>query len=400
MLHTARKFLSGPDGEKRKKYPMKKCIILILILTAIIGVRAGPNSEGGNQHAGRAFFKGDFPNVHSNGRSCATCHVPEQAFQLTPGNVEARFQALQTRRLTDPSADDPLFRSVDANDGGEDFTNLRKHALVRVFIPLPTDANGQKLMWPQDDPEATVVSVWRATPTILNTAFTGPYQLDARFNTLQEQALGALINHGEITTAPATRFLNDVAAFEVTQFSSPSVELLSLALAAGETPPPTDPPLNALEQEGKAIFIHHCVSCHGGPTQTVPRAGLGPNIRNIKISKPVPAFAADLPFKPSPLPPRNWVFRTGTTTTVRPSTDPGQALQTGNIAHLNFFDINTLYGISKTAPYFHDNSAATLEEVLLHYQLDFISARRVAPIPPDLLKDEEIAPLVAYLKKI
>ena len=34
---------------------------------------------------------------------------------------------------------------MDANDGASDFTNLRKYALVRVFIELPTDAAGQKL---------------------------------------------------------------------------------------------------------------------------------------------------------------------------------------------------------------------------------------------------------------
>ena len=364
------------------------------------GVLAQSNSSGGNAHSGKTFFNVDFPNVHSNGRSCATCHVPEEAFQLTPAHVEARFQALQLARQTDPSADDPLFRSVDANDGAEDFTNLRKHALVRIFIPLPTDASGRKLMWPQDDPNATVVSVWRATPTIWNTAFTGPYQLDARFNTLQEQAIGALINHAEITHAPKTKFLNDVAAFQMTQFSSPAVKLLSEALARGQTPGPTDPPLNELEQRGRVIFDHHCINCHGGPTQTVPLPGLPPGIRNIRVSKPVQPFAAEFPFLPSPIPPRNWVFRDGETLTVRPSTDPGQALLTGNIAHLNFFDINTLYGISKTAPYFHDNSAATLEDVLRHYQSDFKAAGKVAPIPPALLLDEEIPPLLAYLKKI
>ena len=71
---------------------------------------------------------------------------------------------------------------------------------------------------------------------------------------------------------------------------------------------------------------------------------------------------------------------------------------------MNFFDIPTLYGISKTAPYFHDNSAATLEDVMLHYQLDFLMIRRVilegAPRRPDLILDDEIDPLVAYLKKI
>ena len=122
---------------------------LILLLTATLSSQA---SDGGNASSGRAFFNIDFPNVHGNGRSCATCHVPEEAFQLTPQHVEARFQALQLSRLTDPEADDPLFRPVDANDGVDDFTNLRNHALVRVFIQLPTDATGRKLVWPQDDP--------------------------------------------------------------------------------------------------------------------------------------------------------------------------------------------------------------------------------------------------------
>src|SRR3954463_9668453 len=111
------------------------------------------------------------------------------------------------------------------NDGVADFTNLRQHALVRVFIQLPVNASGQKFVWPVDDPDATVVSVWRSTPSILNTAFTGPYQLDGRQSTLQAQALGALINHSEVTLAPLTRFLDDVTAFESAQFSSPSVKL-------------------------------------------------------------------------------------------------------------------------------------------------------------------------------
>jgi cytochrome c peroxidase len=384
---------------------------LILLFAAALSTVAQNSVKprpAGNAASGEAFFNVDFPNVHGNGRSCATCHVPEEAFQLTSENVEARFQALQQRRLTSPGADDPLFRPIDANDGTNDFTNLRRHALVRVFIELPTDAQGQKLVWPLDDPNATVVAVWRSTPTVMNTAFTAPYQLDGRESALEGQALGALVNHSEITTAPKVRFLDDVAAFEKAQFSSPSVKLLAAALEAGQTPPPTDPPLNELEQRGKALFDHHYAVCHGGPTQTVPLAALPPGIHNIHVSKPVPPPAADLPFAPSPLQPRLWVFRVPgqIAPVVLPSTDPGKALLTGNKDHLNFFDIPTLYGISKTAPYFHDNSAATLEDVIVHYQLDFVFLRRVIPpvvpwpLRPDLIMDDEIAPLLAYLKKI
>jgi cytochrome c peroxidase len=386
---------------------MSVAVLLGASLPSMLPAQSTPSPDG-NAAVGAALFTVRFPNVHGNGRSCATCHVPKNAFQLTPEHAEARFQELERRRLTDPSADDPLFRSLDANDFAEDFTNLRTHALVRVFIELPTDAAGQKLMWPVDDPTATVVAVWRSTPTVMNTAFTAPYQLDGRQPTLQAQALGALVGHSEITRDPKPRFLNDVAAFEELLFSSPAVKLLSAALANGTTPPPTDPPLNLLEQRGKALFEHHCAVCHGGPTQTVPLAALPPGIHNIHVSKPVPPFAADLPFAPSPIAPRLWAFRVPgqAAPVVLPSTDPGMALLTGNPAQMNFFEIPTLYGSSKTAPYFHDNSAATLEDVVLHYQLDFQALRRVIPavvpwpLRPDLILDDEIDPLIAYLNKI
>jgi cytochrome c peroxidase len=362
----------------------------------------------GNPATGKVFFEQEFPAVHGNGRSCATCHVPDEAFQLAPGSVEARYQALQERRLADPEADDPLFRSIDANDGAEDFTNLRNHALVRVFIPLPTDENGQKLVWPIDDPDATFVGIWRSVPTVVNTAFTAPYQQDGREPTLQSQALGALLTHSEITKAPQSRFLNDIAAFQESLFSSDPVAQLAQALKTGGPLPETDPPLNSLEQEGKALFELHCAVCHGGPTQTVPLAILPPAIRDIFVSRPVPPFAADLPFAPSPIEPRLWAFRVPgqIDPVIIPSTDPGQALLTGSLDQLNFFDIPALYGIAKTAPYFHDNSAATLEDMVRHYQLVFEATRRVIPdfvpwpLRPEPITDAQFAPLIAYLKKI
>jgi cytochrome c peroxidase len=385
-----------------------------ILLRATLGGGNEPNDSRqnsavpGKTTAGEVLFLDEFPGVHGNGRSCATCHVPTDAFQLTPEHVERRFQALQKRRKNHPDADDPLFRSIDANDGVQDFTNLRQHALVRVFIQLPTDVNGEKLVWPLDDPTATFVSVWRSTPTILNTAFTGPYQWDGRQLTLEDQALGALINHSEIAEAPTPEQLDEVASFQQDQFSSRSVELLSNALAAGETPPPTDPPLNKLELKGKALFEHNCAVCHGGPTQTVPLGVLPLAVQDIHISKPLPPFATDLPFAPSPLEPRLWAFRVPgqVDPVVLPSTDPGKALLTGSPDQFNFFDMPTLYGISKTAPYFHDNSAATLEEVLRHYQLEFEAVRRVIPaflpwpLRPDVISDDQLAPMLAYLKKI
>jgi len=77
-------------------------------------------------------------------------------------------------------------------------------------------------------------------------------------------------------------------------------------------------------------------------------------------------------------------------------------------------DVTQLRGIIKTAPYFHNNSAATLEEVLDHYIALFARAARVNP-PPNLppfissnglvidrgfLTENERAALLAYLLKL
>ena len=397
-----------------------------MILTAVVGVAvglggcsSGPDGEHssaqsqaassqGAAKSGETFFTQGVPDVHGNGRTCATCHVEADAFQLTPAAAEARYQALQARKAIDPQADDPLFRSIDANDGANDYTNLRQHGLIRVVLKLPVDANGNKLVWPVDDPNATEVGVWRSVPSIRNVAFTAPYQLDGRAPTLQVQALGALHGHSQITNDPAPSFLDAIAAYEKTEFSSPSVAALADALANNQPPPATDPPLDDTEQQGKALFDHHCAVCHGGPTQTVPLPVLAPGIHDAFVSKPVPPFASDLPFEAPPVPPRLWAFKNpaGGDPIVIPSTDPGEALLTGDVNDLNHFDIPALYGISKTAPYFHDNSVADLTGVVRHYQLLFQALQRVIPdflpfpLRPDLITDDQIPLIVAYLQKI
>ena len=54
------------------------------------------------------------------------------------------------------------------------------------------------------------------------------------------------------------------------------------------------------------------------------------------------------------------------------TSDPGRLLLTGQPADLGVMDVTQLRGISKTAPYLHNNSAATLEEMLDHYDAFFL----------------------------
>ena len=127
------------------------------------------------------------------------------------------------------------------------------------------------------------------------------------------------------------------------------------------------------------------------------------------VSRPAPPFASDLPFPaPPPLPVRLWAVRIPgqPEPLVRPSTDPGKSLISGRAEDFNQFDVPALFGVGRTAPYFHDNSAATLEDVLLQYQSLFIAVRRIIPpeVPfpfrPDELKPEDIPSLLAYLRTL
>jgi hypothetical protein len=135
---------------------------------------------------------------------------------------------------------------------------LRTNGLIRIVLPLPPNV---KLIDPVSNlPSAeTTTDVWRSVPSVINVALTGPdghviiprgpnagggYQLDARIATLQDQAHQALINHAQVQQTPMQRTLDDIAAFQLTLFSSPAVRALADAVSKGITPPDPDPPLN------------------------------------------------------------------------------------------------------------------------------------------------------------
>jgi cytochrome c peroxidase len=393
-----------------------------------------------------AFFNRRLHGLEANGRSCADCHMATDHFQLSPASVETRFRILQLRRRWDPDADDPLFRPIEADDfrtngdAASDFSNLRKHGLIRVVLPLPVNV---RLIDPATNQPSSemVADVWRAVPTVNDVKLTGPdgvnawprgpnetggYQMDARIGTLQEQALGALVNHAQVRNPPPQELLDDLAAFQRVLFTSSRVRALADAVAAGTPPPDPDPPLTTLEQHGKVVFQRACAHCHGGPGQSTTQA---PVVRFHDISTQCPrpvdsvtparfAFASCSPQLERNARTYEITLANGTTTR-RTSSDPGRALLTGFVGgpaatdDWNKFDIPGLRGIRNTAPYFHNNSAATLEAVVDHYIEFFKRVRVVAPpnvVPPVASTDgvhfdrqpavEERAALLAYLRKL
>ena len=101
-------------------------------------------------------------------------------------------------------------------------------------------------------------------------------------------------------------------------------------------------------------------------------------------------------------PVRTFIFNKGTVDEfVLESPDPGRALITGKTAaqdptieHVNAFKISPLLGIRRTAPYFHDNSAKTLEDVAAHYAKFFAIVTGGGIV----LSPQEQADIVAYMK--
>jgi cytochrome c peroxidase len=254
---------------------------------------------------------------------------------------------------------------------------------------------------------------------------TGGYQLDARQATLQDQALGALISHAEVQGLPAQSFLDDLAAFQLTLFTNPRLRQLADAIDAGVTPPPDpDPPLNALETQGKAVFARACAQCHGGPRQTTTPSNI---VRYHAIATQCPRPVDPLGrWQFAACPPRLarntrlYEVRQANGVTIRlPSSDPGRALLTGFVLgpspfdDWNKFDVPAMRGIGRTAPYFHNNSANTLEDVVDHYieLFKFIEANVPPGLPPPPVAStdgvnfdrrplpSERAALLAYLRK-
>ncbi|AKQ64585.1 hypothetical protein A176_001497 [Myxococcus hansupus] len=208
---------------------------------------------------GKRLFSEALP--HTNGRTCATCHVLDDALALSPANVAARL-------ATQP--DDPLFHRLDADAPDAEvltFENL-KRGLVRVTLPLPAnmdviDAEGNVVT-----PADRNISVWRAVPSIADTAISGPFQFDGRAATLEEQAQVAITSHSEGGTVEPS-VLRRIADFQRSEFTSGRAffvaGLLDLGVPLDRIPTPEDFMwLSPQEQRGRDVYKRACEGCHGG----------------------------------------------------------------------------------------------------------------------------------------
>ena len=336
---------------------------------------------------GRRLFEDE--TFGGNGRTCATCHDARTG----------TFSPESARRRLARNPADPLFVHDGLDDGVQGTSRITEHATVRIEIPLTSRVRLR------NDPAATSVVVLRGTPTTINTPSLQPvFMYDGRDTTLEEQALGAIQAHAQNGVAPTALQLQLIAEFQRTapRFFS-SFELF--AFAHGGRPPTLPRGRTASERRGRAMFDDVpltagstrgiCASCHSGPMLDVANDfnvfgapagsrffGVGVSERN-KLNLPVHEFILD-----------------GTDVVATP--DIGMILTEPMppefppfipLALLtNIFKTPSLWGIRHTAPYFHDNSAKSLEELAEHYQFFFENFVGIT------LTQQDEADIVAFLK--
>lgn len=385
--------------------------------------------------AGRVTLTGPFFQAFgTNDRTCASCHKVGEGWSISTAGIRLLFAATGGR--------DPMFRTNDgSNNPNADVSTLaaRKKAYsmlldrgtIRVGLPVPAGADFELVA--VDDPygfaSAAELSLFRRPLPATNLAaiknvmwdgrVTGPTIRDA----LAEQANGATQGHAAAPLPLSNETRRQIVDFEFGLFNAQTISFKVGSLEAGggadalasqDIGPPAGSSVEARRWDlfdawknsgnakrrqiwrGQELFNTRthvvgnpnftCTNCH-----TVKHIGTDIQGRFFNVLNPTTKplrRAADQPL---------YTFRyTGPTEgnlvngTVLQTTDPGRALITGRFADMQRFKVPSMRGLAARAPYFHDGSAATLEQVVRDYetQQDFVFTA------------EERADLVAFLSAL
>jgi hypothetical protein len=373
-------------------------LLCAAVLTVSIGGFATHSADTGKN--GQFLF--DKETLGGNGRTCVTCHSKKTG--------TFSIDEAQQRFAKDPN--DSLFRSLDSDAGdGASYTRLLNTGTVKIDVPLPPNV---KLV---GNPSATQASFFRGTPTVKNVTTLQEFLMsDGRevSANLQHQALGAIHQHTQNTLEPTPDQLDKIADFERKDqrfFSSKALQ----DFANGGPPPQLPAGNTASEKRGRQFFNpnRQCGVCHGGPMldtstefdQLAPPGGrkfhaVGAGFQLGPLDQ---AYDTDGNLVLEPTNPNaNKTFEftmPDGSTVLYADPDPGRSLITGDFFDTDLFKTPTLWGIKDTAPYFHDNSARTLEELMDHYQRFFQFINDVFGFTVfELMSEQDKADIVAFLK--
>lgn len=187
-----------------------------------------------------------FQPLGTNGRSCSTCHAPEDGWSITPQSVQARFDADRT---------DPIFRNNDGSncegalpisreEQWDAYSLLLTRGLVRVGLNLPGGA--EFVIDAVDDPYhcgATThdASVYRRPLPSTNLRFLSAVMWDGRESSvesaidddLSHQANAATRGHAEAFADISPEHARQIVEFESGLYTAQSYSVQAGDLAAG-----------------------------------------------------------------------------------------------------------------------------------------------------------------------
>jgi hypothetical protein len=128
---------------------------------------------------------------------------------------------------------------------------------------------------------------------------------------------------------------------------------------------------------GASTIVGSCTSCHDAP-----------NVGSHSVALPIDIGVTDASRRTPDMP--LYTLRNKITGLTRETTDPGRALLTGRWKDIGKFKGPVLRGLASRAPYFHDGSAATLDDLVDFYDTRFNIG----------LTDQEKDDLVEFLKAL
>jgi hypothetical protein len=381
---------------------------------------------GGPTIAARNAF---FANLGTNGRTCFTCHQPQDGWSVSAAGAKARFAA--------SLGSDPLFRVVDGAtcpsapvatlaDKRKAYKLLIEKGLIRVGLPLPAAQDLQFEVTAVDDPYKCttsrdtglisptegIVSIYRRPLPSTNLAFNASIMWDGREPTLESQAVDATLIHAEADAAPGVARQAQMVGFEKGLYTAQIFDarahrldadkatggpaLLALLqpsfyvgindpLGRNPTGAPFDPAIfdlyeswagtlrkdrEAQHRRSVARGEHEfnggfCGFCHNTPNVGSHSVDA---FLNIGVADAKGQAALDIVGLP--------VFTLTCTKgplakQVFEVTDPGRASITGQCADIGAFKVPGLRGLASRAPYFHNGAASTLAEVVEFYDQRF-----------------------------
>lgn len=167
-----------------------------------MGLYATENGMARNYStAGPIDTNGLFFKPFGNGRSCSSCHSPEDGFSITPNRLNERFDASKGEdpifALND-GANSPLAKFGTLDEKRLAFSMLLNKGLIRVGMKIPDDAEFELVK--ADDPyhyaSANELSLFRRPLPSANLGFLSTVMWDGRETLQDASSHDCIVNRG------------------------------------------------------------------------------------------------------------------------------------------------------------------------------------------------------------